>query len=73
MIPGLKDNAYNFTIIDTAPIHVEIDEQRQPFVVGYGYGFRTRLFGYMIRLDIGWGYDEGVVQKMSQFSLGMDF
>ena len=73
LIPGLKDNAYNFTIIDTAPIHVEIDEQRQPFVAGYGYGFRTRLFGYMIRLDIGWGYDEGVVQKMSQFSLGMDF
>lgn len=73
LIPGLKDNAYNFTIIDTAPIHVEIDEQRQPFVAGYGYGFRTRLFGYMIRLDIGWGYDEGVVQKLSQFSLGMDF
>ncbi|MCQ2959233.1 MAG: hypothetical protein MJ198_03475 [Bacteroidales bacterium] len=73
LIPGAKENAYNYTIIDNQPIHVEIDEMRQPFVGAYGYGFRTRLFGYFVRLDIGWGYDEGFIQKMSQFSLGMDF
>ncbi len=73
LYPGAKDNAYNYTVINNEPIYVEIDEMRQPFVCGYGYGFRTRLFGYFVRLDIGWGYDEGRIQKMNQFSMGMDF
>lgn len=73
LIPGQKSNAYNYTIIQQEPISVEIDEMRQPFVCSYGFGFRTRLLGYFMRLDIGWGYDEGMVQKMNQFSLGMDF
>ena len=73
LIPGKKENAYNYTVIHQEPISVEIDEMRQPFVGSYGFGFRTRLFGYFVRLDIGWGYDEGVIQWMNQFSIGMDF
>lgn len=73
LIPGKKENAYNYTIIQQEPIFVEIDEMRQPFVGAYGFGFRTRVFGYFLRLDIGWGYDEGNVQEMNQFSMGMDF
>ncbi len=71
--PGQKENAYNYTIIDKQPIYVKIDEMRQPFVCGYGFGLRTRLFGYFVRLDIAWGNDEGNLQKMNQFSVGMDF
>lgn len=73
LYPGAKENAYNYSIIEKEPIYVKIDEMRQPFVCGYGYGFRTRVFGYFVRLDMGWGYDEGDVKKMNQFSLGMDF
>lgn len=73
LIPGSKENAYNYTIINQEPITVEIDEMRQPFVGSYGFGFRTRVYGYFLRLDIGWGYDEGNVQRMNQFSLGLDF
>ena len=73
LIPGKKENAYNYTIINQEPIYVEIDEMRQPFVCGYGFGFRTRLFGYFVRFDIAWGYDEGYIQRMNQFSLGLDF
>ncbi len=73
LIPGKKENAYNYTILQQNPISVEIDEMRQPFVCGYGFGIRTRIFGYFMRLDNSWGYDEGDVQKMLQFSLGMDF
>ena len=73
LLPGQKENAYKYTIVEQNPIYVEIDEMRQPFVCGYGFGFRTRIFGYFMRLDNSWGYDEGEVQKMLQFSLGMDF
>lgn len=73
LIPGNKENAYNYTIIDNDPIYVEIDEMRQPFVSGYGCGFRTRLFGYFVRFDMAWGRDEGNIQRMNHFSIGMDF
>lgn len=73
LIPGNKENAYNYTIIDNDPIYVEIDEMRQPFVSGYGCGFRTRLFGYFVRFDMAWGSDEGNIQRMNHFSIGMDF
>lgn len=73
LIPGNKENAYNYTIIDNDPIYVEIDEMRQPFVSGYGCGFRTRLFGYFVRFDMAWGNDEGNIQRMNHFSIGMDF
>lgn len=73
LIPGRDENAYNYTIIDKQPIYVEIDEMRQPFVYGYGFGFRTRLFGYFARFDVAWGNDEGAIQQMNHFSIGMDF
>lgn len=73
LLPGTKENAYNYTIINNEPIHVEIDEMRQPFVAGYGYGFRTQLFGYFVRLDLAWGNDEGQIQRMNHFSIGIDF
>ncbi len=73
LIPNKQGNAYNYTIIDNDPIYIEIDEMRQPFVYGYGCGLRTRLFGYFVRFDMAWGNDEGNIQRMNHFSIGMDF
>lgn len=71
--PGQKENAYNYTIIDQEPFYIKVDEMRQPFVVGYGIGLRTRLFGYFIRLDFARGYDEGVTSRVRHISIGHDF
>ena len=51
-----------------------IDVYKEPIVMGFGTGLRTELFGYFIRVDIGWGYDTGDIGKARfQMALGYDF
>jgi hypothetical protein len=39
-----------------------------------GFGVRSRLLGYFVRLDLGWGIDNWQVQKrVVGFSLATDF
>jgi hypothetical protein len=45
-----------------------------PFVGGYGFGVRSTLLGYFLRLDTGWemnGFFRG--KPMLHFSMGVDF
>jgi hypothetical protein len=47
---------------------------RDPIVYGYGFGARTLLFGYFVRLDYAWGVETRQVQDPRiYFSIGMDF
>ncbi len=76
LYPNAKENAYNYSIIGdltTNPVQVTIDEMRQAFVYGYGYGIRSRLFGYFLRLDWAYGKDDGALQKRFYLSLSLDF
>jgi hypothetical protein len=55
-------------------ITVIIYEKKQPIIVGYGFGLRSRLFGYFLRLDFAWGYDNYTQQKrLTTLSLSTDF
>jgi hypothetical protein len=55
-------------------IVVEIQEDKNPLVGGMGFGLRSRLLGYFVRLDFGWGIDNRVVQKrVIALSLTTDF
>jgi hypothetical protein len=45
-----------------------------PFVGGYGFGARSMLLGYFLRLDVGWemnGFFRG--EPMLHFAMGLDF
>ena len=47
---------------------------KNPFLLGYGLGLRTTLFGYYAKFDVGWGMENRDVQKpITYFSLGHDF
>ena len=53
---------------------VNVVDQKDPLVGGAGFGFRSRLLGYFVRLDFGWGIDAMKTQKrMVMFSLATDF
>lgn len=55
-------------------IRVTIIDHKNPLVGGMGFGFRSRLLGYFVRLDFGWGIDNWVVQKrIVGLSLTTDF
>ncbi len=71
--PGAKDNAYNYSVYQTGPVEVVVDEMRSAFVFGYGYGIRSRLYGYFIRIDWAYGKDYGETNKMVYLSLSLDF
>ena len=72
--PYSQDNAFNTIVIDESVFHIEIENQKDPIVYGYGLGLRTRLFGYFIRFDWAWGVDDGSRQKSIRYlSLTLDF
>ncbi len=53
---------------------VTVINQKNPLVGGTGFGLRSRLLGYFVRLDFGWGIDNWVVQKrIVGLSLTTDF
>ena len=72
--PWDKDDAYNTEIIDGNPVRIIIDKKRSPIIVGYGFGVRSKLLGYFIRLDWAWGIDNNVIlPRVFYFSLSLDF
>ena len=51
-----------------------VDVFKQPIVMGFGGGVRTEIFGYFIRMDLGWGFDTGNINKPRlQIGIGYDF
>jgi len=53
---------------------VTINSNRSPVVGGFGFGVRTQLFGYFIRLDWAWGVENMEIQpRIFYLSLSLDF
>ena len=72
--PFSEDNTYNVEIIEQAPVTVILKGNREPIVGGYGWGMRSRLFGYYVRADWSHGYADGEKQpRVFYLSLSLDF
>ena len=55
-------------------VQVEVNYYRSPIVFGYGWGMRTFLLGYFMRLDFARGVENNaIVNKQVYFSLSTDF
>ncbi|MBT8195844.1 MAG: PD40 domain-containing protein, partial [Bacteroidia bacterium] len=72
--PFADDNSLNIEIIDSQPITVTLQKQIEPVVAGYGFGVRSRVFGYYIKGDWAWGIEDSVRRDLIFYlSLGLDF
>ncbi len=72
--PWSKKNAYDYSEIIRPPITIKLDSDRSPLVAGYGFGLRSQLLGYFVRLDWAWGIAENRIRdKIFYFSLSLDF
>jgi hypothetical protein len=72
--PYSSDNSFNTQVITSGPITVSLKRKQDPIVGGYGWGMRTKLLGYFVRLDWAWGIDSGVVQpRITYLSISLDF
>ncbi len=72
--PWNKDNLIYKKIIDLNGVVVTVQKDLSPFVAGVGFGLRTELFGYFLRIDRGNGIENGHFQKrVWNFAFGFDF
>jgi Tol biopolymer transport system component len=74
--PYSSDNSLNTKIIgnNQTPYLITLNTQHNPIVGGYGWGLRSRIFGYFIRLDRAWGVQDGVIMKpLWYLSFTLDF
>jgi hypothetical protein len=59
---------------NTDPIEVNIKQGGiGPFIGGYGYGVRSQLLGYFVRLDLGYDMNAFFKKPILHFALGVDF
>lgn len=59
---------------ENSPVSVKVIQKKSPIVAGYGFGFRTSLFGYFFRTDFAWGYDGARTTRAKvHFSFNIDF
>jgi hypothetical protein len=74
LTPYSEENFLNTETIEQGPITVNLNTQVEPIVAGYGFGLRTRMLGYFVKADWGWGWEDGVVRdSIFYISLGLDF
>jgi hypothetical protein len=73
--PWSGENAYGTDEIVSGPMRIVIDADRDPIVAGYGFGLRTKILGYFIRLDWAWGIENGHIleDRIFYLSLNLDF
>ena len=60
-------------IVQGETITIVLKKSNEPIVAGYGFGLRSALMGYFVRLDWAWGVENGIVRdRMFYFSLSLD-
>lgn len=73
--PFDEENAFNTRTVRKDPVYITVVNLSNPIVAGYGFGFRTSLLGYYLRLDFAWGMEDYITRDkaITYFSLGKDF
>ena len=69
--PWSKDNRINKDVLTDGPVTITVFKNLDPIVAGYGFGVRTTLLGYFLRLDWAWGVENGVSKEKPIFYLSL--
>jgi hypothetical protein len=68
---GFNTNEYGGK---TNPFRATVTDFRNPFLIGFGFGARTKIMGYYVKLDYAIGMSDGqIMPSMTYLSLGKDF
>ena len=65
--PFSDENPLNNESYENGPISVDVHYIRDPIVRSLGYGLRSKLFGYFVRADFAYGYEDGTWLDRSFF------
>ncbi|HEY8401531.1 MAG TPA: hypothetical protein VIK89_09730 [Cytophagaceae bacterium] len=72
--PFTQSNSTNTQVIDRYPFSATVVNYRNPFLIGYGFGFRTLFLGYYLKFDVAWGKaDAQPEERKFYLTFGYDF
>ncbi len=72
--PYSEENAFNTQTITDGNISITLKNQIDPLAAGTGFGLRTKLLGYFVKLDRAWGIENGDFKSpVWYFSIETDF
>ena len=76
--PYSSQNSLNTTYfpktLPQTPLLVTLYSKNEPLVGGYGFGLRSRLWGYFVRVDWAWGVEDRVIlPEITYLSFSLDF
>jgi hypothetical protein len=72
--PFSVENSLNTQQIVEPPFSATVRNFRSPFLIGYGFGARSRLMGFYMKGDVAWGIRENKQEEaVFYFTLGHDF
>jgi WD40 repeat protein len=72
--PYSPENSLFTRYVQSGPLLVSVEVQKEPIVGGFGFGARIHLLGYFIRGDIAWGVEDYRINKPVYYlSLSLDF
>lgn len=72
--PKDRSNVSNISTIEDGRLFITIFNARNPMIYSGGVGVRTSVFGYFLRYDLAWTYDNNVLNsRVSRVSLGRAF
>ncbi|UKN01872.1 hypothetical protein K6119_19295 [Paracrocinitomix mangrovi] len=61
--PFSPENYFNTQVIVDKPVTINVENLREPIIGGFGFGARTKIWGYFIRFDLAWGVEDFEIQK----------
>lgn len=65
-----RDGSFN-PVEQRNSIEITVSKKIDPIVAGYGFGLRSTLLGYFVRLDWAWGIENGVAKDKPIFYLSL--
>ncbi|NJL14674.1 MAG: hypothetical protein HC913_17840 [Microscillaceae bacterium] len=73
--PFNRENSTNTRRIIQPPFEAIVNDFKNPWLVGYGFGVRTILLSYYLKMDVAWAVEDFVTTDTPRFyfTLGYDF
>ncbi len=71
--PLSPDNFFNNQTIEDSQVTIRIENLIEPIVGDIGFGVRSKIMGYFVKVDVAWGIEDlRFRQPVAQLSLNLD-
>jgi Tol biopolymer transport system component len=69
--PYDPDNVLYTRYVNSGPLRIKVQYEKDPLIAGIGFGARTKVLGYFLKGDLSWGIEDGKVKRDPIFYLSM--